>query len=64
MWRKLVSRKYCEKAMIMYGASSVEGLKKIAEKNDYKREVSYNNAFDSAPSIVSTISINEIATLP
>ena len=64
MWRKLVSRKYCEKTMVMYGASSVEELKIIAEKNDYKREVRYNYAFDSAPSIASTISINEIATLP
>lgn len=64
LWKKLVSRTYCEKTMSMYGASSIDELKKIAEECNYKREMKYSYSINAAPSIAATININDIGSMP
>lgn len=62
MWRKLVSRKYCQTTGPMYGASSIDELKEIAQRGHYTREIKHPGAWNTAPSIASTIEIAEIGS--
>jgi hypothetical protein len=63
MWKRLISKKYCEKTMVMYGTTNVSELREIAKNNDYKREMRYNSSFATAPSIATSIDIEKIGTL-
>lgn len=64
IWKRLISRKYCEKTMVMYDAKNIPEFKDIAEKSSYTREIRHNNCFESAPCIATSITIESIGTMP
>jgi hypothetical protein len=63
IWKRLVSRKYCEKMLIMYGANSIDELKEIAQKHDYKNEMRYQTSFETVPSIFTSIGVDKIGSM-
>jgi len=65
IWQKMISVRHCEKLFPLFGVDSTEGLKEAVKRNrDDKRKMRYPNSFDSAPTILSNIKIEDIASLP
>ena len=65
IWSKMISKRYCETLFPLFGVDSIEKLKVEIQKNkDGKREMRYGSSFDTAPTILSSISLDSIATLP
>lgn len=66
-WNKLKSRKYCEKVMPLFGVSSLEELKNVIKKCIYDKNIRYNSGYktgyDAAPTILSSIKLEEIGIL-
>ncbi len=63
IWKKLKSKKYCEKIMPLFETNDIETLKKIIDKVNAKEPVRYNSRFDNAPNILQSIPTEEIATI-
>lgn len=63
IWQKLKSREYCQKIAPLFGVSSAEEVKSIISNSDFPREIGYNHAFDSAPSILRSIRFEEIGSM-
>jgi len=64
LWKRLISRKYCERTMELYGAESIAALKEITIKYAYKRPVEYQQSLETVPSILTTIDADVIASKP
>ncbi len=64
MWKKLVSKCFCEKIMPVFGVTSISELKARVSKSAVDRSIAYPEAWNPAPSILTYIKLEEIATLP
>ena len=64
MWRHLVSKRYCEKIMPIFGVKSVDELKDRISKCVYDRDYHYSGVWTGAASaILSWIKLEDVATL-
>lgn len=64
VWKKLISKGFCEKIMPLFGVSSISDFRARIAKSSVDRSVAYPEAWNPAPTILSFIKIEEIATLP
>jgi hypothetical protein len=64
IWKRLISKRYCEKVLPMYGVTNIDELKITIEKKDYESDLKYNGSFKRPDSIARTIDIKAIGTLP
>lgn len=62
-WKKMCSRKYCQKLFPLFGVSTIEELKNAVSKCVGDREMRYSGSFDSAPAILSCIKLDEIGSV-
>jgi len=63
-WKKMRSRKFCQKVMFpLFGVSTIEDLKVAVAKCTAERDMKYNGSFDSAPAILSCIKLDEIGSV-
>lgn len=62
-WKKMKSRKFCEKMMLLFGVSSIEELKDVIGKCVYDRRMNYSGSWNAAPAILNDIKVDEIGTL-
>ena len=63
LWVRLSSKEYCEKILPLFGASSIDELKKIIAANPVTPTCRYPDAWDSIPPIPLQIGNYEIASL-
>ncbi|MBO6297611.1 MAG: TIR domain-containing protein [Lachnospiraceae bacterium] len=64
MWKRLASKKFCEKIMPVFGVKSIDDLKKRISKCVYDKDYHYRGAWLGAASAIQTwIKIEQIATL-
>ena len=64
IWKKLVSKRFCEKIMPVFGVNSLDDLKGRIAKCVINRDYHYSGTFESATAILSWIKLEELATLP
>ena len=62
-WKRMISKKYCQKMFDLFGVDSIESLKEKISKCTYDREMRYNGSFDAAPAILSLIKLDDIGTV-
>lgn len=62
-WKKMKSRKFCEKMMILFGVRSIEELKTVIEKCTHDSRMKYSGSWDAAPAILDSIKIDEMGSL-
>lgn len=62
-WKKMRSRKFCQKMFVLFGVSTIEELKTAISKCHSDRETRYSGSFESAPSILSCIKLEQIGEL-
>ena len=62
-WKKMKSRQYCQKMMVLFGVSSLEELKGVVGKCVYDSRMKYSGSWDAAPAILSYIKVDEIGIL-
>jgi len=63
LWIKLQSKSFCEKILSLFGVKTITELKLSISKAIYDNSIRYSGAWESAPNILSYISIEQIATL-
>jgi hypothetical protein len=61
-WKKLMSANFCEKAMVMFGATTIEELKKLVKNSSIPMDFSYQNSFLRIPGIIDVINIEDVGT--
>jgi hypothetical protein len=64
LWSKLVSQRYCQKLLPLFGVENIEQLKEMVEKNKPDKEMRYSNYIYSAPAIQQSIEVDKIGTMP
>ena len=63
-WKKMKSKEFCEKYMFdLFGVSDLETLKERVSRCQYNEKMGYHNCFQSAPAILSTITLEEIGSV-
>ena len=62
-WGKMVSRRYCDKMMQLFGVNDIEDLKNVISRCTLERDMKYHGSFSPALPILSSIKIEEIGTL-
>ena len=62
-WKRMLSRKFCQKLFPLFGVSSIEELKSAVSKCVGDHEMRYSGSFSSAPAILSCIRLDEIGTV-
>lgn len=63
IWKKLKSKKYCNKILPLFGATDINELKKLISSMSKRQEVGYSNCFNKAPTILRSIKIDKIGTI-
>lgn len=63
-WKKLCSKSFCEKIMVIFNAKTIEEFKTKISKCICNRKVRYSGRFDYATAILDLINLKDIATLP
>lgn len=63
MWQKLSSKEYCEHIKSLFGVDSISELKEIISKAFMDNSMRYGHGSRIAPTILSSIKIDDIATL-
>lgn len=63
IWQKMKSKQYCEKIKVLFGATTIEELKTKVSKSVMNESMRYSGCFEAPPSILSSIRLEEIATL-
>jgi len=66
IWSKMVSRKHCEKLFPLFGVSSNKELIEAVNRNQPDKYMRFSNCspFDVAPSILNSIELEKIGTMP
>ena len=65
IWSKMVSMKHCEKLFPLFGVQTINGLKEAVQKNrDDGLDMRYQGSFDTAPTILHSVKLDDIAKLP
>lgn len=62
-WKKMKSRKYCEKMYILFGVDDIKSLKSVISNCTYDSEMRYRGSFDAAPSILNCVKIEDIGSM-
>ena len=62
-WKRLCSRKFCQKMHDLFGVDTVDALKEKVSKCTYEKEMRYNGSFDAAPGILSMIKLDDIGSV-
>ena len=62
-WRKMCSRKFCQKLYPLFGVSNIEELKAAVAKCTFDRDMHYTGSLRSALSILQCIKLDEIGTV-
>lgn len=62
-WKKMRSRKFCQKLYPLFDVSTIEELKTSVSKCIGDREMHYNGSFNSAPAILNCIKLDEIGSI-
>lgn len=63
MWKKLTSKRFCQKIMPIFGVKTINELKDRISKCVYDREYHYSGAYSAASAIQTWIKVDDIATL-
>lgn len=63
VWQKLKSKSHCQKIAAIFGIESIDQIKELIKESITDRNMSYNYAFECAPGILSSISLDEIGTM-
>lgn len=63
MWIRLKSKKYCQKVLPLFGTATIEELKEKIAKVKIDRDMRHQNCSECAPNILSSIKLEEIASL-
>lgn len=63
MWQKLISKEYCEHIKPLFGADNISELKEIISNTYTDSGMRYGHGSRIAPTILSSISIDDIATM-
>ena len=65
MWKKLISKRFCEKVMPIFGVNTIEELKEAIKKCKPDRDYHYSGAWSGyASAILSWIKLDDVASLP
>ena len=64
IWVKLMSKAYCQQILPLFGVNSIEDLIKSVENCEFDEKTRHAGSFDSAPVILSNITLDKIATMP
>lgn len=59
-WKRMKSKRFCEKMMSLFGVNSIEELKVAISKCKYNGDIRYAGNFDAAPAILNYIKIDDI----
>ena len=62
-WKKMKSRQFCKKMLILFGVENIEELKSVIGRCIYDNQVKYSGSFDAAPAILNSIKVDEIGIL-
>ena len=63
MWQKLISKEYCEHIKPLFGADNISELKEMISKTYMDNSMRYGHGSRIAPTILSSIRIDDIATM-
>ena len=63
MWKRLTSKRFCEKIMPIFGVSTIDELKERISKCVYDREYHYSGAYGAASAILTWVKLEDIGTL-
>ena len=63
IWKKLRSKRFCEKILPLFGVESIDALKERLSKCSGDDKMGYNGAFERAPAILDCIKLDDIASL-
>ena len=64
IWTRMVSAKHCEKILPLFGVRTIDEMKEVVQKNkDNGRDMRYQDSFDTAPTILHSIKLENIARL-
>ena len=64
-WKRLTSKRFCEKIMPLFGVNDIDALKKKLDKCCASNEgYRYQGSFDGPPSLLAWVKRDDIATLP
>lgn len=64
LWKRLVSRRQCEKIMPLFGVDNIIKLKNLISQAKHDSGVRFSGAFNAAPNILDYIKEKDIGTLP
>ncbi|MBO8169192.1 MAG: TIR domain-containing protein [Thermoanaerobacteraceae bacterium] len=64
IWKKLVSRRFCEKIKILLNAKNIDEIREVAKNNDFGHQMRFNSSFEYAPSICGVIRPEDIGSKP
>ena len=62
-WKKIVSKKFCEKMMLLFDVDTIDNLKERLASCEHEREMRYSGSFDSAMNILDYIKIEDIGSV-
>lgn len=63
MWQKLISKEYCEHIKPLFGVDNISELKEVISKTYFDNNMRYGNSSRIAPTILSSMKIDDIATM-
>ena len=64
LWKKLISKRFCEKIMPLFGVSTIEDLKERVSHCTPNRSICYSGGWTPASAILTWIKVDNIASLP
>lgn len=64
IWRKMISKRHCESLFPLFDVDSISMLKDAVQRNQYNSDMRYTGGHRAAPSILQSIELDKIATLP
>lgn len=63
LWAKLISKSYCEKIFPLFSVNTINDLKEILKGSEVNQNDRYSGCLFAAPSILSSIKLDQIGTL-
>ena len=65
IWSRMVSKQHCENLFPLFDVRTIEELIDVVKRNvDVERKIRHQSSWDSAPTILDNINIDDIAKLP
>ena len=63
IWKKLVSKAFCNKIFPLFSVTSIDALKEKIKGSTTDQKIRYNNAWGCAPGILSSINIDDVGKM-